>query len=235
MNIDEEIELIKVELQNTDIVVDVKHNPVISGAVSVLKGVPFWGELVDSAIETKLLEHQENKQKELLNLISKSENLVTSDMVNDVEFILNYLRVRDAVSRLANNDKIVYFANLLKNGYLVEERMENDEFVVYMDIINTLSYREMLYLTFMWEYAVSHQKRIVHNHWHDFSKKFNLKFPNSNVCMVYKRLTRTAFISEVIETANVEGETLSLDVEFIGYEIEPAFKRFYKVVLEKAK
>ena len=115
------------------------------------------------------------------------------------------------------------------------DTISKDEFEEYMDIINTLSYREMLYLTFMWEYAVSHQKRIVHNHWHDFSKKFNLKFPNSNVCMVYKRLTRTAFISEVIETANVEGETLSLDVEFIGYEIEPAFKRFYKVVLEKAK
>ena len=233
MKIEDEIELAKVELENVDTVIDVKHNPVVNGAISVLKKIPFWGSLIDSSIETKLYEFQEQKQRKLLDLINDGNNLVTSDMVSDVEFLFNLMRTREAVSRLANNDKIVYFANLLRNGYLSGERIENDEFEEDMDIINTLSYRELCYLAFIWEYAATHSKKIVYNYWRDFVKKFKAEFPDSDAFTACKRLIRTAFINEVIETADIEEDSTNLDVEFIGYTIEPSFEQFYKNVLKK--
>lgn len=48
---------------------------------------------------------------------------------------------------------------------------------------------------------------------------------------VFKRLQRTGFISEVIETADIEGETLSLDINSVGFETESEFSRFNEIVL----
>lgn len=39
-------------------------------------------------------------------------------MVNDVEFIINFARAKEAVQRLATTDKVEYFGNLIRNGYL---------------------------------------------------------------------------------------------------------------------
>lgn len=67
-------------------------------------------------------------------------------MVNDVEFIVNFARTREAIRRLATNDKVKYFGNLIRNGYLSGEHIENSKFEEYLDILNTMSYREIQYL-----------------------------------------------------------------------------------------
>ena len=59
---------------------------------------------------------------------------------------LNFARAREAVRRLATNDKVKYFGNLIRNGYLSGEHIENSEFEEYLDILNTMSYREIQYL-----------------------------------------------------------------------------------------
>lgn len=60
--------------------------------------------------------------------------------VNDIEFIMNFKRTLDAVNRLANNDKVVYFANLLKNGYMKENKISNDEYEENLRILGELSF-----------------------------------------------------------------------------------------------
>ena len=40
----------KLELQNVDTVIDVKHNPVISAFISTIKTVPYIGDLIDDSL-----------------------------------------------------------------------------------------------------------------------------------------------------------------------------------------
>lgn len=49
----------------------------------------------------------------MVDIILKNSYSITSEMVNDVEFIVNYARVREAVKRLATNDKVKFFGNLI--------------------------------------------------------------------------------------------------------------------------
>lgn len=130
----EKIENIKQSLNNLEELADIKNNPVVKATIlSVVKAVPILGELIDSSMDICLTNFQKNKRNELIQLILSDVD-ITSDMVNDVEFILNFAKTLEAVNRLSSNDKIRYFANLIKNGYFTANKVENDLF----DVLNDL-------------------------------------------------------------------------------------------------
>ena len=224
----------KLELQNVDTVIDVKHNPVISAFISTIKTVPYIGDLIDDSLESVLSEFQSKKQQQLLEVISQASfGTVTSDMVSDVEFIISFAKTRNAVDKLLNGDKVKFYGNLLVNGYLnKEDKISVDEFEEYLELINSLSYRELEYLSFFKEYSNKYKGRLVYQNWAEFSREFRNKFPNRHVHSVFKRLQRTGLISEVIETEDVKGDTLSLNIEYAGFEIEPEFSLFNQMVLK---
>ena len=154
-------------------------------------------------------------------------------MVNDVEFLMSFAKTVNAVNKLLNGDKVKFYGNLLKNGYLRErEKIEVDEFEEYLELIDSLSFRELEYLSFFQEFSDKHSGRLVYQNWKEFSKEFRGRFPNRNVDFVFKRLQRTGFISEVIETEDIEGEMLSLDINSIGFETEAEFYKFNELVLK---
>lgn len=83
----------KLELENIDMVIDVKHNPVISAFISLMKEMPFIGDLIDDSLESVLSDFQSKKQQKLLEVIGQASlGTVTSDMVNDVEFIMGFAK-----------------------------------------------------------------------------------------------------------------------------------------------
>lgn len=115
----EELEQAKLSLQNMNDLVDIKGNPVVSSILMApIKAIPVIGDLVDSTTDELLENFQQKKEQELIDVILNDSNSITTEMVNDVEFIINYARVVDAVRKLATNDKVKYFANLIRNGYL---------------------------------------------------------------------------------------------------------------------
>lgn len=231
----EEFEEKKLELQNIESIKDVKNNPVVKSAISLIKSVPFFGEIIDSSIDATFDNNQKKKRAELLEYILSDKQNITSEMVNDIEFIYGYARVVEAINRLAKNDKIKYFANLLKNGYLVErDKVTADEFDEYLDSLNTLSFREIEWLIYMWKHTSQDQRRIAYKEWKTFSEEFIKKYPGIAPMFVYKRISRTGFINEVIDSANVEGDVVYLDIEFYGYEFDPNFEKFYRVVLKES-
>ena len=160
MNDTETFESAKLSLQNVNSVIDAKNNPVVKSTIlSVLKSVPLFGELLDSTIDSCLTTFQEAKRQELIDLIL-SDVTITSDMVNDIEFIFNFAKTIEAVNRLASNDKVKYFANLLKNGYFVSDKILNDIFDEYLRLLSMLSYREIEYLWFLYfKYTSNHERR----------------------------------------------------------------------------
>ena len=151
MDSKEMIDDAKMELQNVDTVIDVKHNPVISAFISTIKTVPYIGELIDDSLESVLSEFQSKKQQKLLEVIRQASlGTVTSDMVNDVEFIMGFAKTKNAVDKLSNGDKVKFYGNLLVNGYLNDkDKISVDEFEEYLELINSLSYRELEYLSFL--------------------------------------------------------------------------------------
>ena len=231
----EEFEELVDKLKNIDTIRDIKDNPVVSSIVSVGKQMPFLGNLIDTIIDGVINEFQKNKRHQLLDLILYDQENITSDMVSDVEFIINFMKVLESVNRLATNDKIQFFANLIRNGYLSSEnkKIECNDFDEFHDILCRLSFREIKYLIFMWNNASYHDGKLVNKQWVEFKEIFSREFPDNDPEIVYKRLSRTAFISEVIETASVdEDDFLTLDIQVTGYEFSGYFRKFYDMVLK---
>ncbi len=234
MDSKEKIERAKLNLQNIDTIKDIKHNPVTSSFVSLFKGCPFIGDLIDGSLERALTELQNKKQQQLLEVIGNAPiGTITSAMVNDVEFIMNFARTRDAVNRLSNGDKVKFYGNLLVRGYLSErDKISTDEFEEYLELINSLSYRELEYLSFFKKFSNEYGGRLEYQNWEKFKIEFRNKFSGRDADSVFKRLQRTGFISEVKETGNIEGEKFVFDNSLIGFEAEPEFSRFNEIVLE---
>lgn len=200
MHDSEKLEIIKQSLNNSEELADIKNNPVVKATIiSVIKSVPILGELVDSSMDICLTTFQENKRNELIKMIL-SDAYITSDMVNDVEFILNFAKTLEAVNRLASNDKIRYFANLIKNGYFTSDKIENDLFEEYLRLLSTLSYREIEYLYFIYKYQseyfgkVKKKGEYTHNFGLAFSQSFNCG--EFDYIDVYDKLAATGCIQK---------------------------------------
>ena len=95
----EELELGKVSLKNANDYADIKSNPVVESVLMpIVKAVPVIGDMIDSSMNKVIEEFQEKKENELIEVILKDKNSITSDMVNDVEFIVNFARSNSQVS-----------------------------------------------------------------------------------------------------------------------------------------
>lgn len=236
----EELELTKVSLKNANDYADIKSNPVVESVLMpIVKAVPVIGDMIDSSMNKVIEEFQEKKENELIEVILKDKNSITFDMVNDVEFIVNFAKTREAVRRLATNDKVKYFGNLIRNGYLSGEHIENSEFEEYLDILNTVSYREIQYLVFLKEHPLG-KKGITS--WGKFEQLFYDEYgkENEKPYFCYLRLKRTGFVDEkyCLESTSVSQDSGGdyeldfTDIDSEGFSVTASFNVFCKKVLD---
>ena len=144
----------KLSLRNCEEIADIKNNPVVAAFITSVKPLfPFWGELADGVVNEVLTKSIIEKRKKLLDIILSDTEMITTDMSSDVECIISFKKTVEAVDRLVTNDKIVYFGNLFKNGYLNEERIQAYKFEEYFNIINSLSYRQLDLLALLHTYS----------------------------------------------------------------------------------
>ena len=238
----ENLEKTKIELHNMNEMDEIKGNPVVESVLMpVIRAVPIIGDMVDSAMNRVIENFQKNKEQELIDIILKDKNTITTDMVNNVEFIVNYNRTLEAVRRLATNDKVRFFGNLIRNGYLSGEHIECSEFDECLDILNTLSYREIQCLVDYMLYCEEKKddENIQHYTWayfrRDYAKKKNIS--ESELSSIFARLKRTGFVDEEFETESGDVDKIdntfdSLQVESNGYYLDSSFFRFYDMVLK---
>ena len=74
----EKLEMAKNSLYNANEIKDIKENPVVESVLlAPIKAIPVLGDLIDSST---------NK----LDVILQDDHSITSEMVNDVEFIINF-------------------------------------------------------------------------------------------------------------------------------------------------
>lgn len=192
------VEEIKNDLRNINDISNIKDNPAVQSVLlSPLKSIPIIGDFIDSATENLLNDFQKRKEHELINVILSESNCIVSEMVNDVEFIINFNKTLEAVRRLATNDKVKFFGNLVRNGYLKDKRIENSIFEEYLDILNSLSYREIKYLIDFKKWLDKRSDLPVSiNDWSHFKEEYSKE--NGIYCTelenIFVGLTRTGFI-----------------------------------------
>lgn len=233
----EEFEVAKSELHSGYELADIKSNPVVEGVLMpIIKAFPAIGDMVDSAINMKINEFQDKKEKELAEIILKDKHTITSEMVNDVEFIMSLAKTKEVVRRLETNDKVKFFGNLIRNGYLSGGHIEHNEFEEYLDILATLSYRQIECLAEFYQKSRSTEGRIINEDWELFKK--HSKYSRTDFNFIYKQLVRTGFINEChgvisFDGDDQEGEFLGdIDGPFQGYELDESFMKFYDMVLK---
>lgn len=247
---DNELEDVKLSFENINDLRNVKENPVVSSVLlAPIKAIPVIGELLDSSIDKSLENFQQKKEQELVDIILKNSHSITSDMVNDVEFIVNYARVREAVKRLATNDKVKFFGNLIRNGYLSGRHIQSSIFDEYINILNSMSYREILYLVDYKKYcedcskknksSISFLGRAYNNKFSQFCKDYSEKnnITQREIYFVFMHLEQTGFIEEEFETESGDVDENdntfdSLSVDSTGYYITKDFLEFYEMVLK---
>lgn len=144
----------KLSLRNCEEFADIKNNPVVAAFITSVKPLfPFWGELADGVVNEVLTKNIIEKRKKLLDIILSDTEMITTDMSSDVECIISFKKTVEAVDRLVTNDKIVYFGNLFKNGYLNDDRIQAYKFEEYFNIIDALSYRQLDLLALLHTYS----------------------------------------------------------------------------------
>ncbi|MCI9080476.1 MAG: hypothetical protein HFH68_16480 [Lachnospiraceae bacterium] len=247
---DNELESVKLSIENNNNLRNVKENPVVSSVLlAPIKAIPVIGELLDLSIDKSLENFQQKKEQELIDIIFKNSHSITSDMVNDVEFIVNYARVREAVKRLATNDKVKFFGNLIRNGYLSGRHIQSSIFDEYINILNSMSYREILYLVDYKKYcedcskkkksSISLLGRAYNNKFPQFCRDYSEKnnITQREIYFVFKHIEQTGFIEEEFETESGDVDENdntfnSLSVDSTGYYITKDFLEFYEMVLK---
>ena len=216
MNLNDNFEKSKKQLQVSEAIQKVKNNYLVKNTIGELvRSIPVLGAMLDDSIDATLTEFQEAKREELLNIISNDVGNITIDRVNNVEFIMNFVKTLEAVNRLSSNDKVKYFATLLKSGYLVDDPMSTDEFDEYLSNLSTLSYRQINLLIDLF----IHEKNNVSDYVDDESKKDNklasrsgrwgdfidmvttkYSLTKEEVIAVFSSISKTGFCAEVVGT-----------------------------------
>lgn len=235
----EEFEVAKAELHNGNEMADIKSNPVVDSLLMpAIKTIPIIGNMIDSSMNKIIEEFQNKKEQELIEVILKDNHSITSEMVNDVEFIVSYAKTREVVLRLATNDKVKYFGNLIRNGYLSGEHIGSSEFEEYLTILSNMSYREIQCLLAYKQFCDEKDKEVkIENRWHQFVKDCKMPYDLDSESMynLFQRIKNTGFIYEsyASESGEVEDDTVDeLVVEGQGFVISQIFNRFYDMVLK---
>lgn len=201
-----DFEQTKMELRNIESIIDAKNNPAVkSTIIGSLKLIPFFGDLLDNTIEAMLLSFQKEKQEKFLNILLE-DTTITREMVNDVEFLMEFAKTLEALNRVMVNEKIIYFASLFKYSYCAPNKITADEYEEYLAILQELSYREIFILYKLFEYEEHASARtatfstswsVISKYWDNFISEIRqtLKIPEPVIYSLLQKLTHTGLYS----------------------------------------
>lgn len=177
----------------------------------------------------------------LVETILQNKDLITRDMVNNVEFIINIAKTISAVDRTASADKVVFYGNLVRNGYFSNETISNDCFEEYLAVLSDLSFREIQYLAVFAERARQHDYKLEGTFLADYYRFMSAKNPEINPSIILNRLKRTGFVNTINEwadfgvedTKDVHGAGSLVFGDNSAFRLEYAYDDFEEVVLTK--
>ena len=83
-------------------------------------------KVLKDVVVNKFDSFQNEKGNKFCNVILENKAIITRDKVQDVTFIMEFLRTMDVVNRVSQNDKVAYIAQLFNKSFLVKDINEFD-------------------------------------------------------------------------------------------------------------
>lgn len=193
--------------EELEIVEKCKNNVIIQNVLSAIRMLSPIGDIIDTNINKIVDDFIEEKKNAFLDNILNDKELILTEDVNTVEFIMNFAKTLEAVNKLSNNDKINYFSNLLKNGYMKGRKIESDDYEEKLNILCELTNREINYIIFLYEYEKNNAEK-QNNYWYNFMAKFEeeFKIDKYEVYEIYKRISSKGLLHEELELESKEIE-----------------------------
>lgn len=202
----------------------------------VLSIIPGLGPFIDKTVEQRFDSYQTKKRQIFIDTVLSNTDIITSDMVRNEACIINIAKVIEVIDKTAHADKVVFYGNLVRNGYFdAVEQISNDNFEEYLAILKDLSYREMIYLK---EFAAAAKKKdgtLVGNELSSYFQKMIDIYPKLNPQSILNRLKRTGFITDNmawVDMDNKKSDTGTLKLgEGILYSLDSSYDDFERAVM----
>lgn len=125
----------------------------------VLGNIPIISSINDihDMVNNQIREYQKEKLQLLFDIINASQRIHDFEVLKSNEVIMQFKKAVTAVLKLEKSDKVFFIGNLFKNEYVEPEVYDADEFNEWLNLIETLSYREILLLKDMYEICKSYR------------------------------------------------------------------------------
>lgn len=186
--------------------------------------------LIKQAANARLLKFQELKQKEFCNIVLSEPALVTSEKIQDVDFIMSMAKTLEVINRTSQNDKVKYIANLFKRSFVAVDEYNLNQFEEFLHRLDYLSIREIDLLIGLYKYS-EHNSRKYHEEWYTYKALVaeNLGLSKKEIVSIFNGLCMTGFCSSLnvlFPSGDGEGD----DEENAIYVTE-YFKRFLELII----
>lgn len=202
---------------------------------AVLSVIPCLGALIDKLSDQKFANYQNEKRQKFVDVVLSNTDLITSDKVINEACIINIAKTIELVDRCASADKVVYYGNLVRNGYFeYSEQIGNDLFDEYEAILKDLSFREIQYLIFFAKAARENDGHLNGNALQTYFNHMKSIYPDVDPNIMLNRLQRTGFITDEMSWVDIEEADSNNSLQLgsgISFVLHSAYDEFERIVL----
>ena len=208
----QDFEKAKKEL-NTEETVNEIYSAQKSVMTGVLSVIPALGPFIDKLSDQKFEAYQTRKRKIFVDAVLANIDIITSDKVRNEAFIINTAKTIELVDRCTSDDKVVYFGNLVRNGYFdAKEQISNDDFEEYEAILGDLSDREIKFLVVFAEHAKRNDYALDGRPLQEYYSEMRKMYPRINPEVILNRLKRTGLVNDQAAWADFGDEDEKADI-----------------------
>jgi len=176
-------------------------NPAIRALMQVL-GAGTFGVVsgLDSALATHIQNMRETRLRLFFEELDKGDVQLSDEIIQSCDFLHAFFATTKAALNTRRKEKIQMFARILNSFAAKSCEVGIDEYEDYLNVLDELSYREIVVLTILGKYEkmetlesqLSASMR-AHSFWDDFIQEAaaNLSIGRDEVESILLRLTRT--------------------------------------------
>lgn len=193
-------------------------NPAAEG-IKVLKDI----------VVNKFDSFQNEKRNKFYDIVLEDKVMITNDKVQNITFIMEFLRTMDVINRVSQNDKVAYIAKLFKKSFVIKNinEFDVDRYEEYLHRLDYLSLKEIDLLISLLKYSDIHNKE-YHDEWYTFKTMIakKLLIPEDEIVSIFSGLCNTGFCREFNVIFPSDGGVEN------PYIITDYFKKFVDIIID---
>jgi len=199
-----------------------EKNEVIRSLIQLVpQGV---GSAIDTAITTRLNKLNEKRKRIFFDELAAGEIQLTEEIIDSDDFLHAFFTTIKAVFATNREQKIRYFALLLKNATLGDCIDSIDQYEEYVQILDEMSYRELSILFILEKYCSKKTEQGSSDAWKrvfdETERIYNI--PREEIIAILTRLERTGCY---------EKGYVQMSRDFVPGRLTPIYYRLRKLII----